>query len=45
VSGWYSPALEEKEPTCTLRGEIVLPASIRSVTKFVIEMTDNKIND
>ena len=37
VAGWYSPALEEKIPSNTLRGEIPWTLSLTSTTKIVIE--------
>ncbi len=37
ISGWYSPALEEKVPANTLRGEAVSAASLKSVTRIVVE--------
>jgi hypothetical protein len=37
VAGWYSPALEEKIPSNTLRGEAPWSASLTSTTKIVIE--------
>ena len=37
ISGWYSPALEEKVPTNALRGVAVAAASLRSNTRIVAE--------
>jgi len=37
VAGWYSPALEEKVPSNTLRGEAPWSLSLTSTTKIVIE--------
>jgi len=37
VSGWFSPALEEKVPANTLRGEAVFSAALQSTTRIVIE--------
>jgi len=37
ISGWYSPALEEKVPANTLRGEAVSGVPFKSITRIVVE--------
>jgi len=37
ISGWYSPALEEKVPTNTLRGELLSGAPLKGITRIVVE--------
>lgn len=37
IAGWYSPALEEKVPSNTLRGVMSWSQSLTSTTKFVVK--------
>lgn len=36
ISGWYSPTLEEKVPTNTLRGVALISAPIKCLTRIVV---------